>query len=92
MTAVLTATPVYASIRASVGKPLQEAQALAAQGKYAAAMEKVREAEGVANKTAVESHDVEQMKEYIGIKSGDVSIGGAGAAKAKFANDYNAGR
>jgi hypothetical protein len=32
------------------------------------------------------------MKQYIGVKSGDASIGGAAGAKAKFANDYNAGK
>lgn len=93
VTAIETAAPAYAAtVRAAVGRPLQEAQSLAAAGKYAAAMEKVREAEAVPNKTAAESQVVEQMRQYIAVKSGDVSVGGAAAAKAKFAADYNAGR
>jgi tetratricopeptide (TPR) repeat protein len=32
------------------------------------------------------------MKNYIAVKSGDASIGGVAGAKAKFANDYNAGK
>lgn len=79
-----------ASVRAAVGNPLKEAQALAAAGKYEAAMEKVRQAEGVPNKTAAESQIVNQMKEYISVKSGDTST--ALGCKAKFAGDYNARR
>jgi hypothetical protein len=32
------------------------------------------------------------MKQYIGVKTGDAALGGAAGAKAKFANDYNAGK
>jgi len=76
------------SVRAVVGKPLQEAQALAAQKNYKAAMAKINEAEAAPNKTEAESKIINQMKEYIATASGDTST--AGGAKAKFANDYNA--
>ena len=52
-------------IRAPVGKPLQEAQALAAQKNYQAAMAKIHEAEAVPNLTAVEIRVTAEMKEYI---------------------------
>jgi hypothetical protein len=86
--AIVLSTPAEAAVRAVVGKPLQEAQQLAAQGNYKAAMAKVNEAEAVSGKTEEESKIVAQMKEYIAVKSGDTST--AAGAKAKFANDYNA--
>jgi hypothetical protein len=79
-----------AAVRAVVGKPLEDAKALAAAGKYDAAMEKVRQAEAVPNKTAAESQIVQQMKEYISVKSGDTST--ALGCRAKFAADYNGRR
>jgi hypothetical protein len=84
---MVSALPAEAAVRAVVGKPLQEAQALAAQGNYKAAMAKVNEAAAVSGKTEEETKIIEQMKEYIAVKSGDTST--AGGAKAKFANDYN---
>ena len=87
---VLATAPAYAAVRAEVGTPLQAAQSLAAAGNYKAAMEKVNEAEAVKDKTPDETSIISQMKQYIGAKSGDVSIGGAAAAKTKMANDYNA--
>jgi hypothetical protein len=87
--AVITAAPVQAqSVREVVGKPLNEAKSLAAAKNWKAAMAKVNEAEAVPNKTAYESKVIAQMKQYIAVNSGDVSIGGAVAAKAKFARDY----
>jgi hypothetical protein len=82
--ATVMATPAEAAIRAAVGKPLQEAQSLAAAGNYSAAMAKVNQAAGVGGLTAEESRDVAQMKAYIASKQG----GGGG----KLANDYRAGR
>jgi len=76
------------SVRPVVGKPLQEAQALAAQKNYKAAMAKIAEAEAATGKTEGETKVIAQMKEYIATLSGDTST--AGGAKAKFANDYNA--
>ena len=89
---VLSSTPAAAALRASVGKPLLEAQTLYSQGNYKAAMAKVNEAEAVSGKTAEETNVINQMKNFIAVSSGDASIGGAAGAKAKFANDYNAGK
>jgi hypothetical protein len=86
--AMVLSTPAAAAVRAAVGKPLQEAQQLAAAGNYKAAMAKVNEAEAVSGKSAEESKIVAQMKDFIAVKSGDTST--PAGAKAKFANDYNA--
>jgi hypothetical protein len=79
-----------AAVRAVVGKPLTEAKTMAAAGNWKGAMAKVNEAEAAPNKTPAETQIIGQMKQFIAVKSGDVSIGGAPAAKAKFANDYAA--
>jgi len=83
--------PAAAAVSSAVGKPLTEALSLAASGKYREAMDRVNAA-GAAAKTAEEHQKVDQAKQYIAVKSGDASIGGALGAKAKFANDANAGR
>ncbi|HEX4271363.1 MAG TPA: hypothetical protein VHZ32_08245 [Rhizomicrobium sp.] len=90
--AVVMSAPAQAqaAVRAVVGKPLTEAKALAAAKNWKAAMAKVNEAEAAPNKTPAESQIIAQMKQYIAVNSGDVSIGGPVAAKAKFANDYAA--
>lgn len=77
--------PADAAVRSSVGKPLQEAQSLAASGNYAAAMNKVHQAEGVGGLSAEENHVVSQMRAYIEAKQG-----GSGP-KAKLSNDYRSG-
>ena len=79
-----------ATVRAAVGKPLQEAISLANSGKGSEAMAKVHEAESVSGLTAGEQQAIAQTKEYIGAKTG--AGGSATGCKAKFANDYNAGR
>lgn len=90
-TALVLAAPAQAvTVSAKVGAALKEAQSLAAAGNYRAAMNKVNEAENAPGKTAEDSQVIAQMKRAIGVKSGDPAIGGADAAKAKFANDYNA--
>jgi len=86
-----TGAALAQSVSAAVGKPLIEARQLAEAGKYREAMAAANAAGGAA-KTPYENKQVEQTKQYIAIKSGDASIGGALGAKAKFANDYNAGR
>jgi hypothetical protein len=86
--ALILSAPADAAVRAAVGKPLQQAQALAASGDYKGAMAKVNEAEAVSGKTAEETQIIGKMKDYLSIKSGDTST--AVGAKAKFANDYNA--
>ena len=92
--ALMSAAPAeaQATVRSVVGKPLQEAQSLASQKNWKAAMAKVNEAEAAPNKTAAETQIIAQMKKYIAVNSGDVSIGGKDAALAKFANDYRAGK
>ena len=77
--------PADAAVRSAVGKPLQEAQSLAASGNYAAAMNKVHQAEGVGGLSAEENHVVSQMRAYIEAKQG-----GSGP-KAKLSNDYRSG-
>jgi hypothetical protein len=86
--AMILSTPADAAVRASVGKPLQEAQKLAGEGNYKGAMAKVNEAEAVSGKSPEESKIINQMKDYLAVKSGDTST--PAGAKAKFANDYNA--
>src|SRR4051812_21909644 len=89
-TTVLSSPPAAAALRASVGKPLLEAQALYNQGNFKGAMAKVNEAEAVSGKTAEESDTIAKMKNAIAIKSGDPST--PAGAEAKFVNDYNSGR
>ncbi|HTP76530.1 MAG TPA: hypothetical protein VMJ73_06075 [Rhizomicrobium sp.] len=86
--AVVTTVPAEAALRSVVGKPLSEAKALAASGNYTAALARVSAAEAVGGLTAEERAVIAQMRQYIEIKSGSGALG----VKAKFANDYNAGR
>jgi hypothetical protein len=79
-----------ATVSAHVGTLLQEAQALAKAGNWKGAAAKVNEAEGQANKTAADTQIINQMKNFIAVSSGDTST--PAGAKAKFANDYNAGK
>ncbi len=85
--AVLTAavSPADAAVRAAVGKPLQEAQSLAAAGNYPAAMAKINQAASVGGLTGEESRVIAQMKAYVSSKSN--STGG----KGKLSADYRAG-
>lgn len=83
--------PADAAVRAAVGKPLQEAQSLAKQGNYQAAMAKVHQAEGIGGLSAEESKIIAQMKQYLAAASGgsvgtDTKVG----AEAKFNADYRA--
>jgi hypothetical protein len=86
------AVPAQAlTVSAKVGPLLNEAKALMTSGNYSAAMAKLREADSVKS-TPDDSAAINSMKQYIGVKTGDASLGGAAGAKAKFANDYNAGK
>src|ERR1700733_12235776 len=89
--AVPMAVPAEAAARPSVGKLLQEAIRLAGSGSTGAADEKVKEAESVGGLTSGDQQAIAQTKEYIAAKSGSGGGGGTGA-KAKFANDWAAGR
>jgi len=79
-----------ATVSARVGAALKEAQALATAGNYRGAMAKVNEAEGAPGKTADDTQIINAMRNFIAVKSGDTST--PAGAKAKFANDYNAGK
>jgi hypothetical protein len=90
--ALLMAVPSQAlTVSAKVGPLLNEAKALYSAGKYDAALAKLKEAEAVKS-TSDDTAVINSMKQAIGVKTGDVALGGAAAAKAKFANDYNAGK
>lgn len=94
MAALAASMPADAAVRSAVGKPLQEAQALAASGNYAGAMSKVKAAEAVGGLSAEEAKIVKQMKDYITVKSGGAAgpVDSAVGAQAKFNADYRAGK
>ena len=79
-------TPAAAAVRPAVGKPLQEAQSLAASGNYSAALAKVNQAAAVGGLSSEESRVVNQMRAYINSKFSATS------GKGKLANDYRAGK
>ena len=85
----LSAVPSAAAVRPVVGKPLQDAQSLAASGNYSGAMAKIHQAEGAGGLTAEESSVIARMKAYVQSRQ---SGGGSDSPKGKFANDYRAGR
>src|SRR5664279_4052635 len=85
-------TAQAATVSHQVGALLQEAQSLANAGNYRGAMAKINEAEGAPGKTADDTTVINQMKNFVAVKSGDASVGGADGASAKFSNDYNAGK
>jgi hypothetical protein len=79
-------SPAEAAVRAAVGKPLKEAQGLAAAGNYTAAMAKVNEAASVGGLTGEENRVIGQMKAYISSRSNQTG------GKGKLSADYRAGR
>jgi tetratricopeptide (TPR) repeat protein len=88
--AVMTSTPVEAAtVRPQVGAALQAAIKDASSGNGSAALAKIHEAESVGSLTPQEQQAIEQTKNFVAAKTG--AGGGATGAKAKFANDYNAG-
>jgi tetratricopeptide (TPR) repeat protein len=87
---VTAASALAATVRPAVGNALNAAVHDAASGNGSAAMAKIHEAESVPNLTSSEQQAIEQTKNYVAAKTG--AGGGATGAKAKFANDYNAGR
>ena len=93
---VTAATPViglgslaYAAdtVRAEVGKPLQEAQRLASAGKNKEALAKLREADNVSGKTAFESYQIERVRASAAAGAGD-----NGTAIKAFEAVINSGR
>jgi tetratricopeptide (TPR) repeat protein len=80
--------PADAAARPAVGKLLQQAIDDAKSGSTGAANAKVQQAEAVGGLTPGDQQAIEQVKSFISAKSGN----GATGSKAKFAQDYNAGR
>jgi len=90
--ALVLAVPAAAlTVSAKVGPLLNEAKAMMTSGNYSGAMAKLREADSLKS-TPDDTAAINSMKQYIGVKTGDAALGGAAGAKAKFANDYNAGK
>lgn len=93
---LLLATPSDAAgtVRPQVGNALKAAISDANAGHGEAAAEEIRKAESAGSLTSSEQQAIEQTKSYVAAKTGNTSAGGGSAvvAKAKFANDYRAGR
>lgn len=88
--ALVMAVPAQAlTVSAKVGPLLKEAQAMIAAKNYKGASAKLNEAEAVAS-TPDDRAIINQFKNAISISSADPNT--PGGAKAKFAQDYNAGR
>lgn len=88
--ALVLAGPAQAlTVSAKVGPLVKEAQQLAQAKNYKAAMAKLNEADAVKS-TPDDAAVINQLKNYIAVSSGDAST--PAGAKAKFAQDYNAGR
>jgi hypothetical protein len=88
--ALVMAVPAQAAtVSAKVGPLLKEAQAMIAAKNYSGAKAKLNEAEAVAS-TPDDRAIINQFKNAISISSADPNT--PGGAKAKFAQDYNAGR
>lgn len=75
---IVPAVQAQDTVRPEVGKPLQEAQALIKAQKFKDALVKVRDAEGVPNRTAHENYLIERMRIAAASGAGDM----ASAAKA----------
>jgi tetratricopeptide (TPR) repeat protein len=88
LSGVATTVPADAAARPAVGKLLQQAIDDAKGGNIGAANSKVHEAESVGGLTPGDQQAIDQVKSFISAKSGS----GATGSKAKFAQDYNAGR
>ena len=71
-----------------VGPLVKEAQSMAQAKNYKGALAKLSEAEAVKS-TPDDTTVINQLKQYIAVASADPNT--PGGAKAKFANDYNAG-
>lgn len=87
MTAMTTSAFAQKTLSQAVGKPLQEAQALAKAGKFREALVKAKEAEAVANKTPYETLIVNDFLTYLYVSLKDY---GKAAASAEAA--FNTGQ
>ena len=88
--AILMSAPAYAAVRPEVGNPLNAALAAAKAKDFKAAMQEVEKAIAVTGRTPEENALITQVKTYVGSVSGDISLGGAAAAKNKLGQDYAA--
>jgi len=89
---LMLAAPAQAlTVSAKVGPLINEAKTMANAGNYQGALAKLREADA-AKSTPDDATVIASMRQFIGVKTGDAALGGAAGAKAKFANDYNAGK
>jgi len=86
---VLAAPAPAATVSAKVGPLLKEAQAMIAAKNYAGARVKLNEAEAAAS-TSDDRTIINSFKNLIAVSSADPNT--PQGAKAKFAQDYNAGR
>lgn len=75
------------TVRADVGKPLQEAQKLASAGKFKESLAKLRDADNVSNKTPFETYQIERVRASAAAGAGDVP-----AAIKAFEFVINSGR
>ena len=86
---VLAPAAQAATVSAKVGPLLKEAQSMIAAKNYSGAKAKLNEAEAAAS-TPDDHAIINQFKAAISISSADPNT--PGGAKAKFAQDYNAGK
>lgn len=86
---VLAAPAQAATVSAKVGPLLKEAQAMIAAKNYAGAKAKLNEADALKS-TPDDAAIINQFRSAISISSADPNT--PGGAKAKFAQDYNAGK
>ena len=85
---VLAPTAQAATVSAKVGPLLKEAQALISAKNYGAAKAKLNEAEAAAS-TSDDRAIIKQFQNLLAVNSADPNT--PAGAKAKFAQDYNAG-
>lgn len=90
MLLLATASAQSVRVREAVGIPLNQAVSLTKAGDFKAALEKLNQADSVPDKTKVEADAIAHIRLFIGVTAGDPAIGGAAAAKAKYANDWSA--
>ena len=83
------ARPQAATVSAKVGPLLNEAKQMIAAKNYNGAKAKLNEAEAAAS-TSDDRTVINSLKNALAVASADPNT--PGGAKAKFANDYNAGR
>jgi hypothetical protein len=71
MAGLVSAAHAADTVRADVGKPLQEAQRLLGSGKAREAVAKLKEADAVGNKTEFEKYQIERVRAAAATTAGD---------------------